>query len=80
MLCRFHTEDECRQGSYTSVDRAGNTQQFGLLSLSIGIVSTEIHHINSFAEVSSIASDLKKRAKETSGSVIVRDRRSTVPR
>lgn len=79
MLSRFHTEEECRQGSYTSLDRAGNTQKFGLLSLSIGIVSTEMHHISSFAEVSSIASDLKKRAKETSGSVIVRDRRSAEP-
>lgn len=79
MLCRFHPEEECRQGSYTSLDRAGNTQQFGLLSLSIGVVSTEIHHISSFAEVSSIAGDLKKRAKETSGSVIVRDRRSAEP-
>lgn len=78
MLPRFHTEEECRQGSYTSRDRTGQVQQFGLLSLSIGIVSTEIHHIGSFAEVSSIASDLKKRAKETSGSVIVRDRRAPV--
>jgi len=61
-----------------SCDRSGSNQQFGLLSLSIGIVSTEIHHITSFAEVSSIASDLKKRAKETPGSVIVRDRRVAV--
>ncbi len=76
MLPRFHTEEECRQGSYTSRDRTGKVQQFALLSLSIGIVSTEIHHIGSFAEVSSIASDLKKRAKDTSGSVIVRDRRA----
>lgn len=78
MLNRFHTEEECQQGFYMSCDRSGNSQQFGLLSLSIGIVSTEIHHINSFAEVSSIASDLKKRAKETKGSVIVRDRRTAV--
>ena len=75
MLPRFHAEEECRQGYYVSCDRSGNSQKFGLLSLSIGIVSTEIHHISSFAEVSSIASDLKKRAKETAGSVIVRDRR-----
>jgi diguanylate cyclase (GGDEF)-like protein len=75
MLNRFHTEEECRQGYYLSCDRSGNSQQFGLLSLSIGIVSTEIHHISSFAEVSSIASDLKKRAKEIKGSVIIRDRR-----
>ena len=78
MLNRFHTEEECQQGFYMSCDRTGNSQQFGLLSLSIGIVSTEIHQINSFAEVSSIASDLKKRAKETKGSVIVRDRRTAV--
>jgi diguanylate cyclase (GGDEF)-like protein len=78
-LSRFHTPEECRLSSYTSCDRRGNTQQFGLLSLSIGIVSTEIHLISSFAEVSSIASDLKKRAKETPGSVIVRDRRMKCP-
>jgi len=76
-LGQFHTPEECEQGSYQSCDRQGNTQKFGLLSLSIGIVSTEIHHISSFAEVSSIASDLKKRAKETPGSSIVRDRRIT---
>ncbi len=78
MLCRFHTPEECRRGFYLSCDRQGNTQEFPLLSLSIGIVSTEIHHITSFAEVSSIASDLKKRAKEIPGSSIVRDRRVTI--
>ncbi len=78
-LCLFHSPAECRDGSYTSQDRQGNQQKFGLLSLSIGIVSTEIHRINSFAEVSSIATDLKKRAKEIPGSVIVRDRRTPEP-
>ena len=76
-LNRFHTPEECRRGSYSGCDRQGNTQKFGLLSLSIGIVSTEIHHISSFVEVSSIAIDLKKRAKEVQGSAIVRDRRLT---
>lgn len=79
MLNRFHTPEECREGWYLSCDRQGNRLQFGLLSLSIGIVSTEIHRISSFAEVSSIASDLKKRAKEMPGSAIVRDRRGTEP-
>jgi diguanylate cyclase (GGDEF)-like protein len=71
----FHTEEECKNGFYCSIDRHGKQDKFGLLSLSIGIVSTEIHHIASFAEVSSLASDLKKRAKKIDGSVIVRDRR-----
>lgn len=74
-ISRFHTHEECEQGFYLSCDRLGNTRKFDLLSLSIGIVSTEIHHISSFAEVSSIASDLKKRAKNIPGSAIVRDRR-----
>jgi diguanylate cyclase (GGDEF)-like protein len=78
-LNRFHTPEECEQGHYLSCDRQGNTRKFNLLSLSIGIVSTEIHHISSFAEVSSIASDLKKRAKDVSGSAIVRDRRANRP-
>lgn len=71
----FHTQEECQDNFYHSVDRNGNSQQFGLLSLSIGVVSTEIHRISSIAEVSSIASDLKKRAKKINGSVIIRDRR-----
>lgn len=71
----FHTEEELEAKQYCSIDREGNSRSFGLLSLSIGIVSTEIHRINSIAEISSIASDLKKRAKAINGSVIVRDRR-----
>ncbi len=78
LLGRFHTPEECRKGSYQSCDRQGRTREFPLLSLSIGIISTEIHRFGSFAEVSSIASDLKKRAKELPGSSIVRDRRISV--
>lgn len=76
-LGHFHTEEECRDTYYSSVDRTGKSQQFSLLSLSIGIVSTEIHRFSSIAEISSIASDLKKRAKRVCGSVIVRDRRES---
>lgn len=74
-LPRFHTQESCECGCYTSLDRQGTAQEFALLSLSIGIVSTEVHHIASAAEVSSIASDLKKRAKDIPGSSIIRDRR-----
>lgn len=74
-LPRFHTQESCECGSYTSLDRQGMAQEFSLLSLSIGIVSTEVHRITSAAEVSSIASDLKKRAKDVPGSSIIRDRR-----
>lgn len=75
-LPRFHTQESFDTGCYTSLDRQGVSREFNLLSLSIGIVSTQVHHITSAAEVSSIASDLKKRAKEIPGSAIIRDRRT----
>ena len=72
----LHSRQECVDEFYMSVDRQGDEKKFGLLSLSIGIVSTEVHHISSFAEISSIATDLKKRAKKATGSAIIRDRRA----
>ena len=75
-ICRkFHSREELKADCYVSIDRNKNRRKFGLLSLSIGIVSTELHHISSLAEISSIAKDLKKRAKNHSGSAVIRDRR-----
>ena len=74
-LPRFHTHESIETGYYTSMDRHGEMQEFSLLSLSIGIVSTEVHHITSAAEISSIATDLKAKAKSIPGSAVVRDRR-----
>lgn len=74
--CRkYHSRKEAQDEFYISVDRNKKKRKFGLLSLSIGIVSTELHHISSLAEISSIATDLKKRAKEHPGSKVIRDRR-----
>jgi hypothetical protein len=56
----FRSPEECQEWSYISHDSHSKEQQFDLLSLSIGIVNTEIHHISSFVEVSSIATDQKK--------------------
>ncbi len=76
LLSKFHTKKECDKGYYISKGRDNNEQQFHLLSLSIGVVSTEVHPVTSSAEISSLASDLKKRAKQVLGSVIIRDRRT----
>jgi len=71
----FHCPETCRLGYYLGEDRDGGRRKFGLLSLSIGIVSTEMYPMVSFAEIASIAGDLKKLAKATPGSAVVRDRR-----
>jgi diguanylate cyclase (GGDEF)-like protein len=71
----FHSSDDCNQGCYRALDRHGETRTFGLLSISIGIVSTEVVKIESYPQLASIASEVKKAAKKISGSSIVRDRR-----
>lgn len=71
----FHGIEDARRGSYVSCNRRGETETFPLLSLSVGIVSTEIYKFSSYAQLASLASEVKKAAKMQDGSAIVRDRR-----
>jgi diguanylate cyclase (GGDEF)-like protein len=74
-LPEFHNASDYGQGFYTSHNRKGEKETFRLLSLSIGIVSTEFCKIESYAQLASIATEVKMAAKAREGSVIVRDRR-----
>ncbi|MBF0505427.1 MAG: EAL and GGDEF domain-containing protein [Nitrospirae bacterium] len=71
----FHGDEDFKRGSYISNNRKGLEENFSLLSLSIGIVSTEVQNIGSYAQLASIATEVKKAAKMKSGSFIERDRR-----
>ncbi|MCX8069671.1 MAG: EAL and GGDEF domain-containing protein [Thermodesulfovibrionales bacterium] len=75
----FHGEEDYKIGYYKSKNRKGEEETFGLLSLSIGIISTEVYKIGSFAELASISTEVKKAAKKestnTGKSAIFRDRR-----
>lgn len=73
-LQHVHGED-FEAGFYMATNRRGESEQFPLLALSIGIVSTEVHNVASYAQLSSLASEVKKAAKSRDGSSIVRDRR-----
>ncbi len=74
-LVDFHGIEDHGKGSYISKNRKGQEETFALLSLSIGIVSTEINKIESYAQLASIATEVKKAAKMRDGSSIVRDKR-----
>ncbi len=74
-LPEFHGADDFSTGMYTARNRRGVSEDFGLLSLSIGIVSTEVYRIESYPQLASLATDVKKIAKMQSGFSIVRDRR-----
>lgn len=79
--CRqdFHGAEDFDKGFYTTRNRKDEVETFGLLSLSIGILSTEVYTIGSYAQLASMATEIKKNAKKQAslnkGSAIVRDRR-----
>jgi diguanylate cyclase (GGDEF)-like protein len=75
LLPEFHNASDCTQRFYISHNRKGEQETFRLLSLSIGIVSTEFCKIESYAQLASIATEVKMAAKAREGSVIIRDRR-----
>ncbi len=74
-LAVFHDAPDLQRGSYQGKNRNGEVQAIPLLSLSIGIVSTEVFRLASYAEASSRATEVKRLAKARAGFSIVRDRR-----
>lgn len=78
LLPEFHGDQEFGEGYYCATDRQGQQRRFSLLSLSIGIVSTEECPVNSYAELAFLASGVKRAAKQEKGSAIVRNRREGV--
>lgn len=71
----FHGRQDFTCGSYSAKNRRGIEEEFNLLSLSIGIVSTEVCRIESYPQLASLATEVKKKAKMEIGFSIVRDRR-----
>ncbi|MEI6209456.1 MAG: EAL domain-containing protein [Desulfuromonadales bacterium] len=70
-LQEFHGERDYSAGSYSALNRKGFQETFGLLSISIGIVNTLITPVTSYAQLASIATEVKKSAKKRPGSSIV---------
>ena len=71
----FHGEKDFSAGCYSAVNRKGEQETFGLLSISVGIVNTRLTPIGSYAELASISTEVKKAAKKLPGSSVVINRR-----
>ena len=71
----FYSKKDFEAGFISGKDRQGKEQQFGLLAVSIGVVSNTFHEIKHVAQISEIAAELKKYAKNIDGSNFVRDKR-----
>ncbi len=71
----FYTEEDNTRGYIEGKDRQDNEQKFGLLSVSIGIVSNINQSITHVAQVGEIGAELKTYAKSFENSKHVRDKR-----
>ena len=71
----FHGEQDFSAGCYSAVNRNGEQETFGLLSISIGIVNTRLTPVTSYAQLASISTEVKKAAKKLPGSSMVINRR-----
>jgi diguanylate cyclase (GGDEF)-like protein len=71
----FYTEEDYNRGFIQGKDRQGNEQKFGLLAISIGIVTTQKQSISHVAQIGEIGAELKKYAKSFERSVYVFDKR-----
>lgn len=71
----FHGADDYAAGRYSALNRKGELETFGLLSLSVGIVNTRLTPVSSYAQLASISTEVKKAAKRLPGSSIVINRR-----
>lgn len=72
----FYTETDYKAGQIISKDRQGNEKNFGLISVSIAVVSNVTQQIKHVAQIAEIGAELKKYAKSLEGSKFVRDKRN----
>lgn len=70
-----YTEADRRAGYYFGKDRRGRLHRVPLMTLSIGVATTERRQFANAAEVSRLASEMKSFAKSQMGSVFAVDRR-----
>jgi GGDEF domain-containing protein len=71
----FHGAKDFSAGCYSAVNRKGEEETFGLLSISIGIVNTRLTPVSSYAQLASISTEVKRSAKKLPGSSVVINRR-----
>ncbi|MDL2234810.1 response regulator [Christensenellaceae bacterium OttesenSCG-928-L17] len=69
------SKEDVERGYIISVNRRGVKETFGITSISMGIVTNELREFESHLQVSTIASELKKKLKATPGSCYMFDRR-----
>ncbi len=65
----LYRSDDLRRGSISGVDRKGRPYQFPLVSLSIGVVNNQVRRPHSIQEVSYLAAEAKRNAKQSNSNI-----------
>ena len=75
VLRMLYTEDDIKRGYFEAQNRQGEIEKFGLLSVSIGVITSDIRRVSNWAEASSVFVELKKKAKLIKGNSYYINRR-----
>jgi GGDEF domain-containing protein len=70
-----YTDEDRRAGYFLGKDRRGNVHRVPLMTLSIGVVTNQLHPFTHTGQVSELAAEMKSYAKSLPGSKYVVDRR-----
>jgi len=71
----LYTAEDLQQGYIVSKARDGSIKQFPIMTISLAGVTNAHRTITSYAQVTNIAAEVKKKAKSMEGSVLVMDKR-----
>jgi GGDEF domain-containing protein len=72
---QLYHPDDLRRGYLSGIDRHGMLRRFGLMSISIGVVSTQRRAFSGPVELTRVAAEMKHYAKTQPGSNYAVDRR-----
>jgi DNA-binding response OmpR family regulator len=73
---QLYHEEDLRRGYLSGIDRHGMLRRFGLMSISVGVVSTQRRVFASAHELTRVAAEMKHYAKTQPGSSYAVDRRT----
>ncbi|HOW55891.1 MAG TPA: diguanylate cyclase [Syntrophorhabdaceae bacterium] len=75
----LYDKEDKERGFIETLDRQGHTRKFPITSLSIGIATNRNKSFTHFGEITEVASEMKKHAKQSWGSCYLTDRRVVSP-
>jgi diguanylate cyclase (GGDEF)-like protein len=71
----FYNEKDRQEGGIRALDRFGNETFFAFLSLSIGVILSDLECCHSYHDIAALATEAKHEAKKTKGNNLFIDRR-----